>query len=79
MRVLSKPAAFTPAAPEEILRPVNPWVIAFTFLLGFLFNIAPASGVVLALKPDFLASSSCTGASRSRAMWAWAWHGCWDC
>jgi rod shape-determining protein MreD len=55
MRVLGKPAAFTPAAPEEILRPVNPWVIAFTFLLGFLANIAPASGVVLALKPDFLA------------------------
>ena len=55
MRVLSKPAAFTPASPEEILRPVNPWVIALTFLLGFLANIAPASGVVLALKPDFLA------------------------
>ena len=55
MRVLAKPAAFIPAAPEEILRPVNPWVIALTFLLGFLANIAPASGVVLALKPDFLA------------------------
>ena len=55
MRALAKPAAFTPAAPEEILRPVNPWVIVFTFLLGFLANIAPASGVVLALKPDFLA------------------------
>jgi len=55
MRVLAKPAALTPATPEEILRPVNPWVIALTFLLGFLANIAPASGVVLALKPDFLA------------------------
>ncbi len=55
MRVLGKPAAFTPASPEEILRPVNPWVIALTFLLGFLANIAPAYGVVLALKPDFLA------------------------
>ena len=55
MRVLGKPAALTPAAPEEILRPANPWVIALTFLLGFLANIAPASGVVLALRPDFLA------------------------
>ena len=34
MRVLAKPAAFTPASPEEILRPVNPWVIVLTFLLG---------------------------------------------
>ncbi len=53
--MFSRAAAFTAARPEEILRPVNPWVILFTFFLGLVANIAPASDLVLLLKPDFLA------------------------
>jgi rod shape-determining protein MreD len=55
MRVLPKPAAFTPARPEEILRPVNGWFILATFIVGVALNVAPASGVTLALRPDFMA------------------------
>ena len=44
-----------PARPEEILRPVRPWFIVLTLLLALLANLLPASGVVLALRPDFLA------------------------
>ena len=55
MTMFSRAAALTPARPEEILRQVNPWFILLTFLFGLLANIAPASGVALALKPDFLA------------------------
>jgi rod shape-determining protein MreD len=44
-----------PARPEEILRPVKPWFIVLTLLLALLANLLPASGLVLALRPDFLA------------------------
>lgn len=53
--MFSRAAALTPARPEEILRQVNPWFILLTFLLGLLANISPASGITLALRPDFLA------------------------
>ncbi len=46
---------FGSARPEEILRSVNPWFILLTFFLGFLGNVAPASGLTLMLRPDFLA------------------------
>ena len=46
---------FSSARPEEILRSVNPWFILFTFFLGIVANIAPAAGVMLMLRPDFLA------------------------
>ena len=55
MSILPRASSFTPARPEEILRPVNPWFILLTFLLGLLANLTPASGVMLMLKPDFLA------------------------
>ena len=55
MTMFSRAAALTPARPEEILRHVNPWFILFTFLLGLLANISPATGLTLALRPDFLA------------------------
>src|SRR5262245_15926238 len=45
----------SPARPEEILRPVKPWFIVLTLLLALLANLLPASGLVLALRPDFLA------------------------
>ena len=44
-----------PASPEEILRPAKPWFIALSLLLALLGNIAPLSGVGMALRPDFLA------------------------
>jgi len=44
-----------PARPEEILRPVKPWFIVLTLLFALLANLLPTSGVVLALRPDFLA------------------------
>ena len=53
--MFSRAAAFTSARPEEILRQVNPWFILLTFVFGLLANIAPASGVTLLLRPDFLA------------------------
>src|SRR5262249_59402313 len=43
------------AAPEEILRPVQPWFIVVTIVLALLANLVPATGVALALKPDFIA------------------------
>ena len=55
MSLLPRTSSFAPARPEEILRPVNPWFILLTFLLGLLANLTPASGVMLTLKPDFLA------------------------
>ena len=55
MNMFSRAAAFTSARPEEILRQVNPWFILLTFVFGLLANIAPASGVTLLLRPDFLA------------------------
>ncbi len=45
----------SPAQPEEILRPVRPWFIVLTLVLALFANLLPASGVVLALRPDFLA------------------------
>jgi len=44
-----------PARPEEILRAASPWFIALTLFLGLLANLFPATGVIAALKPDFLA------------------------
>ncbi|MCC6193596.1 MAG: rod shape-determining protein MreD [Burkholderiales bacterium] len=55
MNVLSRAAVPTPARPEEILRQVNPWFILLTFFVALLLNLVPASGLVLALRPDFLA------------------------
>jgi rod shape-determining protein MreD len=55
MRVLSDVVSFAPASPEEILRPPNPWFVLLTLLLALLANMAPLSGVALALRPDFLA------------------------
>jgi rod shape-determining protein MreD len=55
MNMFSRAAALTPARPEEILRQVNPWFILLTFFLGLMANLAPASGLTLALRPDFLA------------------------
>jgi rod shape-determining protein MreD len=48
-------STFTPARPEEILLPAQPWFVLLTLLLGLLANVVPVSGVALALKPDFLA------------------------
>jgi rod shape-determining protein MreD len=47
--------AFAPARPEEILLPVKPWFVVFTLMVGFLGNLLPLSGAVLAVRPDFLA------------------------
>jgi rod shape-determining protein MreD len=55
MSASPKAPVYASARPEEILRPVNPWFILFTFVLALLANLAPASGVALSLKPDFLA------------------------
>jgi rod shape-determining protein MreD len=55
MSVFSRGSGFHAAQPEEILRPANPWFILLTFVFGLLGNLAPASGVALILKPDFLA------------------------
>jgi rod shape-determining protein MreD len=48
-------STFTPARPEEILLPVQPWFVLLTLFLGLLGNIVPASGLTQTLKPDFLA------------------------
>jgi rod shape-determining protein MreD len=48
-------APLSVAGPEEILRPVRPWFIVVTFVVALLANLLPLSGVVLALRPDFLA------------------------
>ena len=56
MRVLlPNVASLGAASPEEILRPAKPWFIALSLLLALLANIAPLSGVAMALRPDFLA------------------------
>ena len=55
MIMFSRAAALMPARPEEILRQVNPWWILFTCFLGLLGNLAPASGIALVVRPDFLA------------------------
>jgi rod shape-determining protein MreD len=46
---------FAAARPEEILLPAKPWFVLFTLLCGLVANAFPVSGVVLMLKPDFLA------------------------
>src|SRR5258708_39579356 len=48
-------STFTPGGPEEILFPVQPWFVVLTLFLGLVGKVLPVSGVVLALKPDFLA------------------------
>lgn len=56
MRVLlPNVASLGSASPEEILRPAKPWFIALSLLFALLANIAPLSGVAMALRPDFLA------------------------
>jgi rod shape-determining protein MreD len=46
---------FAAARPEEILLPAKPWFVLFTLLCGLVANSMPVSGVMLLLKPDFLA------------------------
>jgi rod shape-determining protein MreD len=48
-------ATFTPARPEEILLPVQPWFVLVTLFIGLLGNVIPVSGFAQTLKPDFLA------------------------
>jgi rod shape-determining protein MreD len=55
MRVLPSVGSFGPASPDEILRPAKPWFILLSLLLGLLANLVPVGGVVLTLRPDFLA------------------------
>jgi rod shape-determining protein MreD len=55
IRIASRVASFTPARPEEILKPAKPWFVVLTLALAMLANTLPASGVALALKPDFVA------------------------
>ena len=53
--VMPKVSPLSPASPEEILRPAQPWFILLTLFMGLLGNLWPFHGVVEALKPDFLA------------------------
>ena len=55
MRAFSDVVSFAPASPEEILRPPQPWFVLLTLLVALVANMAPASGVFMALRPDFLA------------------------
>jgi len=55
MRVLPNVGSFGPAAPEEILRPAKPWFVLLSLLAGLVLNLVPVSGIVLVLRPDFLA------------------------
>jgi len=55
MRAISDVVSFAPASPEEILRPPQPWFVLLTLLIALVANMAPASGVFMALRPDFLA------------------------
>jgi len=52
---LPNASSFSPAGPEEILRPVKPWFIVLTLVLGLFGNLLPLTGIALALRPDFLA------------------------
>ena len=45
----------SPARPEEILHPAQPWFIVLTLLVALFANLLPLSGIALALRPDFLA------------------------
>jgi rod shape-determining protein MreD len=42
-------------APHEILLPVKPAFIVFTLIAALLINLLPWSGLLLAVKPDFVA------------------------
>jgi rod shape-determining protein MreD len=42
-------------APHEILLPVKPAFIVFTLIAALLVNLLPWSGLLLAVKPDFVA------------------------
>ena len=53
--VLPRVPPLLPARPEEILLPVRRWFILLTLALALAANLLPFSGVVLALRPDFLA------------------------
>jgi len=55
MRIAAKMPSFAPARPEEILKPAKPWFVVLTLVIAMLANTLPASGVALALKPDFVA------------------------
>ena len=55
MRAISDVVSFAPASPEEILRPPQPWFVLLTLLIALVANMAPAHGVFMALRPDFLA------------------------
>ena len=55
IRLASRVASFAAASPEEILKPAKPWFVVLTLALAMLANTLPASGVALALKPDFVA------------------------
>jgi rod shape-determining protein MreD len=46
---------FRRAYAEEILLPVRPGYVALTLFVAFMLNLLPLSGVVLALRPDFVA------------------------
>ena len=41
--------------PEEILRPVSPWFVLLTLVVGVVINLLPFSGLAVLVKPDFLA------------------------
>jgi len=55
MRPFPDAVSFAPASPEEILRPPQPWFVLVTLFAALVANMAPVSGVALALWPDFLA------------------------
>ena len=55
MRIAARMPSFAPARPEEILKPAKPWFVVLTLALAMLANTLPATGVALALKPDFVA------------------------
>jgi rod shape-determining protein MreD len=47
--------SFTPADPNEVLRPVKTWFVVVTLLAALALNLLPLSGAPLMLRPDFLA------------------------
>jgi len=55
MRVLPNVGSFGPASPDEILRAAKPGFIVLSLLLGLIANLVPVRGIVLELRPDFLA------------------------
>jgi rod shape-determining protein MreD len=55
IRIAQNMPSFAAARPEEILKPAKPWFVVLTLAIAVLANTLPASGVALALKPDFVA------------------------